>query len=375
MPRDGVIKRQALRLDQHPAHPLYLFTLSGEELLALADVQHARRDAAGDLQGYQRPEVKRHVKTITRYLDGPAVLFPNPVILALPEDAEFHTTRGTAADAGFGRAGVLHLRVPGKDEAKRAWVVDGQQRMLAIAKSKRRAELVVPVNAFVAKDVEAQREHFIRVNSSQPLPRRLLAELLPHVDAELSDKLDASKLPSALCDALNQDPQSPFFGLVWRSSMSKAAKERAVCMDTSVIRMLEDSLNRTSGCLFPYRNLATREADIDGMLHLLVTYWSAVRDVWPNAWGVSPRESRLMHGVGIRAMGRVMDKVMTGLDPSSSRFASQARTEVRRLRSIARWTDGEWEDLGLAWNQVMNTATHVRQVSRLLVDAYLQAAA
>lgn len=375
MPRSGIIKRQALRLAQHPAHPLYLFTLSGDELLELASVQHARRDATGALQGYQRPEVKRHVKAITRYLDGTEVLFPNPIILALPEAPEFHATRGRVADTNFGRAGMLHLRLPEKDEPKRAWVVDGQQRMLAIAKSKRRSELVVPVNAFVAKDVESQREHFIRVNSSQPLPRRLLAELLPHVDAALSDKLDASKLPSALCDVLNQDPQSPFFGLIWRSSMSKAAKERAVCVDTSVIRMLEDSLNRTSGCLFPYRNLATGEADIEGMLHLLLTYWSAVRDVWPEAWGVSPRESRLMHGVGIRAMGRVMDKVMTGLDPSNRRLPSQARAELRRLRSVARWTDGEWEDLGLAWNQVMNTATHVRQITRLLVDAYLQAAA
>ena len=44
----------------------------------------------GDLIGYQRPEVRQHVQEITEYLDGDQVLFPNPIIIALPIHGPVH---------------------------------------------------------------------------------------------------------------------------------------------------------------------------------------------------------------------------------------------------------------------------------------------
>ena len=40
-----------------------------------------------------------------------------------------------------------------------------------------------------------------------------------------------------------------------------------------------------------------------------------MRDTFPDAWGKPAEQSRLMHGAGIRAMGRLMDRIMSALDP------------------------------------------------------------
>src|SRR4051794_37362554 len=80
-----VLERRALRIQQDPSTPLYLFALAAEEVDLVADVARISRDEAGRLIGYQRPEKRSHVKQILDYLDSGDVLFPNGLILALPE--------------------------------------------------------------------------------------------------------------------------------------------------------------------------------------------------------------------------------------------------------------------------------------------------
>src|SRR2546421_10225873 len=117
--RRKIIRRRALRLEQDPAHPLYLFSLTGDELLAIADISRISRNDAGTLIGYQRPEVKRHVQDIVEYLDGDNVLFPNSVILALSSGVRFRSSRGPGVRDSLGtRAGVLEIPLPKPSQAK-----------------------------------------------------------------------------------------------------------------------------------------------------------------------------------------------------------------------------------------------------------------
>ena len=60
------------------------------------------------------------------------------------------------------------------------------------------------MNAFVANDTALQRDQFLRVNNTRPLPRGLITELIPEVAAPLPRNLAAKRLPSALCDLLNR---------------------------------------------------------------------------------------------------------------------------------------------------------------------------
>jgi DGQHR domain-containing protein len=371
--RRNVLRRRAIELRQNEAHPLYLFGLTGEELLAIADVSRVSRDDVGKLIGYQRPEVKRHVLDIADYLNEPDILFPNSLILALSSRVRFRRSRGPEVSDGLATAGVLDIPLPSGRGAKPAWIVDGQQRALALSKSKRRG-FPIPVNAFVADEVGLQRDQFLRVNNTRPLPRGLITELLPEITTTLPAHLSAKRLPSAICDWLNQDPNSPFRGLIRRASSNAGGRGEAIVADTSVVKMIEESLSSPSGCLFPYRNIATGETDVDGICSVLITYWQAVKRVFPEAWGKVPGKSRLMHGAGIRAMGRLMDRIMSGLSPTGPRAVEQVERELRQVTPVCRWTGGAWEELNdMPWNEIQNVPRHIRLLSNLLIRAYVQA--
>ncbi len=367
------IRRRALRLQQTVDHPLYLFSMTGHELLRLADISRISRDDAGKLIGYQRPEVRKHIQDIVDYLNSDQLLFPNSIILALSSRVRFIRSRGPEVDDGCASAGSIVIPLPRDGEAKPAWIVDGQQRAVALSKSKR-GNLAIPVSAFVADEVDLQRDQFLRVNNAKPLPRGLITELLPEVSTSLPMKMAAKRIPSAICDWLNQTPASPFFGLIRRASTPDSERSKAVITDTSIVKMIEESLSSPSGCLFPFRNIATAETDFDGICRILVLYWSAVRKVFPNAWGKTPDKTRLMHGVGIRAMGRLMDRIIPSVNVRNQRAAQQMVKELNLIRPICRWTSGHWEAIGdLKWNEVQNVPRHINILSNVLVRAYLQA--
>lgn len=369
MPELRVLERRALQIEQPGGHLLYLFTLSPSEILDVADISRISRDANGQLIGYQRDQVRSHVNDIRDYLLGDEVVFPNAIILALDGDHRFRSSRGPGTFDGLARSGTLEIVLNGG--RKPAWIVDGQQRAFALS-DVARSDLPVPVSAFVADQVALQRDQFLRVNNTKPLPRGLVSELLPEVGVPISRKLGMKKLPAALCDELNRQEDSPFHGMIKRPSSPTSSRRVAPITDTSVIKMLEESLQQSSGCLFPYRNLATGDADLDAIWTTVVSYWRAVRSTFPEAWGLPASESRLMHGAGIRAMGKLMDKVMATVNPHAADAHERLLAELVTVKPVCRWTEGEWEELGdLAWNDVQNVPKHVRALSNLLIRRYV----
>jgi DGQHR domain-containing protein len=369
-PASPVIERRALKVQQRPGCPLYVFSLTAAEILQIADISRVRRDDDGDLIGYQRPEVRQHINEIAEYIDSDEVIFPNPIIIALPSTVRFTSSRGPNASDGSASGGVLSIPVPSNGGPKPGWIVDGQQRALALARA-RRQDLPVIVNAFLADSIDVQRDQFVRINNTRPLPRGLVNELLPSITTPLPPRLALRQAPSALCDLLNHDEASPFRGLIRRSSMSPEDRHNAVVVDTSVVEMLRESLTSPSGCLFPFRNMATGETDFLGLWQVLLLYWTAVRDVFPDAWGRPASESRLMHGAGVRAMGRVMDRVMATVDPRDEQAGKHVRADLELLAPHCRWTAGVWDELNLGWDEVQNVGRHINALSNQLVRAYV----
>lgn len=374
--RRKLLKRRALRINQGDC-PVFQFTLRGDELLQLADISRIERDEGGKLLGYQRPGVRQHIKGIVEYLDSDdgKIIFPNSIILALSSRVQFKKSRGPGVGDGLAEAGTLEIELPSTNGRKPAWIVDGQQRALAISQC-RRKDLPIPVNAFVTDDVETQRDQFLRVNNAKPLPRGLVTELLPEVSTSLPRNLAARRIPSSLCNLLNTERSSPFHGLIKRSSTSGDGRKRAVVTDNSIIQMIQESIQTPTGCLFPHRNIATGETDLDAILQILIAYWAAVKKVFPDAWGKAPARSRLMHGVGIRAMGRLMDKVMSTIPVGRKGAAKRVEAELRSIAPICRWTKGEWDDLGgMSWDSLQNVPRHINALSNLLIRAYVHGAA
>ena len=354
---------RAVRTTQANGVDVYSFFIPGALITKIADISRIHRDDHDVLEGFQRKEIRKHVSSIIEYLDQGAVLFPNSITLALSPEVEFKHARGRDPEGALesSQAGTLHI--PLRAEGSRvAWIVDGQQRSLALARTTNH-ELNVPVVAFVADDLETQREQFILVNKAKPLPTRLINELLPEVDTTLPRDLATRKLPSALCDLLNRDPESPFFGLIKRLSQPDA--DTAVVTDGAIIDVIRVSMQNPLGALAQYRALGHGSSDADGMYRALVLFWKAVKETFPDAWGKPPNESRLMHSAGLRAMGVLMDKIV-GRASMSNDPIEHIRESLQRIAPHCRWTEGVWESLGLPWNEVQQTTRHVKQLSDLL---------
>ena len=366
-----VLARRALRITQAAQAPLYLFTLTAAEILQIADISRVSRDDQGELIGYQRPEVRQHIQEITDYLDSDQPLFPNPIIIALPSTVRFTCSRGPNVSDGIAASGTLEVPLPCNGEPKPGWIVDGQQRAFALAAAKRQ-DFPVPVNAFVADSVDMQRDQFLRINNTKPLPRGLVTELLPKISTPLPPRLALRQIPSALCDLLNRSEESPFQGLIRRASASKDQRKNAVVTDTNLIQALEESLKSPSGCLFPYRNLSSGETDFTGMWSALVLYWTVVKETFPKAWGKPPTQSRLMHSAGIRAMGRLMDRVMASIDARQPGAREQVQADLELLAPHCCWTEGRWDGLGMRWNEVQNNPRHIHELSSFLMRTYLR---
>lgn len=361
------ISRRAIMLHQDADHPVYLFALAPSEILQVASISRVSRDHDGELIGYQRDEVRRHIQDIQDYLDTGTVLFPNAIILAFDGGVSFRRSRGPNTDDGLALSGVIDIEVTDGGRLP-GWIVDGQQRAIALSRTSNQ-RLPVPIVAFLGGDLATQRDQFLRVNNTRPLPRRLITELLPEVDTVLPRRLSERKLPSAVCDLLNKHPESPFKDIINRPSIR--AKVKPVVNDTAVVDMVKDRLTKPGGCLFPFRNIATGETDTDAVMLLLLAYWTAVRDVFPEAWGLPPGRSRLMHGAGIKAMGGLMDHVMGRANPASEDLYDHARSELMRIAPICRWTSGHWEGLNdLHWKEIENTPKSVRLLTNHLMREY-----
>lgn len=359
---------RALHTTQGAGLDVYAFFIQGGDIVRVADISRIERDATDTLKGFQRPEIRQHVKGIVDYLNQGQVLFPNAIILAMSPDVKFAASRGSRpdGDARVSESGTLTL--PIYDEGQRvAWIVDGQQRSIALSQAQHK-DLAVPVIGFVSDKLSVQREQFILVNKAKPLPTRLINELLPETAAiVLPRDLVARKVPAELVNLLNQDPASPFHRIVKRAS--DRASSDAVVTDTALVSVIKNSLSSPLGALAPFKPVGREgSGDVAGMYRILITYWTAVKVVFADSWGKDPKHSRLMHSAGLLAMGLLMDAIYARVAPDAD--VTTVQREIEKVAPACRWTKGTWETLGLAWNEIQNTPPHVKKLQDALVRAY-----
>ena len=344
---------------QQADKPIYAFFVAGADLLKIAEISRLRRDAEGSLQGFQRKGIKSHVQAITEFLDRGHVLFPNAIILAISSRARFTQARGEKPGGDVRSCEAGTLRIPlASDGSKAAWIVDGQQRSIALSQACDKS-FPVPVVAFVSEELSVHREQFILVNKAKPLDPRLINELLPEVDTVFPRDLSSRKIPSELVNRLHTSPDSPFQGLIRRPSDDSAT---AVVTDSALIKGIRNSINSALGSLAPYKTIGNQPADVDAMYKALVAYWSAVRTVFPEAWGVPPTESRLMHSAGIEAMSLLMDRIMSRAAPGIN-LGLHATEALTRIAPHCHWTSGRWQDLQRDWNEIQNVGRDIKLLS------------
>lgn len=365
--RQYELRLPAIEVRQGPGRTLYSFAVDGKLLPGFTTVSRIRRDEGAHIEGYQRPEVLSHIAAIRRYLESPDPLLPNALVVAFDARVRFEPARARVAKSALSQAGTLVIPVDERwsDEKKPGWVVDGQQRCAAIREA-RVDQFPICVTAFITDSESEQRSQFILVNSTKPLPKGLIYELLPATTGPLPSLLQLRRFPAHLLERLNYDEDSPLYLMVNTPTTCEG-----VIKDNSVLRMLENSL--TDGVLYRFRDPETGEGDVEAMLGVLKDFWSAAREVFADAWGLPARRSRLMHGVGIVSLGFVMDAIAdrhwrVGL-PGQLEFA----TDLKALKDVCRWTGGFW-DFGAhnqrKWNELQNTPRDIQLLTNYLLFEY-----
>lgn len=347
---------------------IYTFAVDGKELPKFTTVSRVRRDER-QIAGYQRPEVLAHVAAIRSYIETTSPMIPNAIVVAFDTRVRFEPADPVTSADSYVSLGTLIIPVDEDlpDEDKPGWIVDGQQRCAAVREANVDS-FPLCVTAFITADEGEQRAQFILVNSTKPLPKALIYELLPTTEGLLPPALMRKRFPAFVVERLNFDEDSPFYQLIQTPTIPDG-----VVKGTSVLRMLENSL--TNGCLYYYRDPDTGAGNIEGMLSILKPFWWAVQKVFDEAWGLPPRRSRLMHGVGIASLGYLMDAITyeyidQGLLPNESDFAA----ELEILRDDCAWTGGYWyleDDSVRRWNELQNTHKDIKLLTDHLQRKYL----
>lgn len=366
-PKQYELRLPALEVKQGPKRRLYTFAVDGKKLPLFATVSRVRREDR-QIEGYQRPEVLAHVGAIQSYLESGSPMIPNAIVVAFDTRVAFKSSEPTDDGPTYVRAGVLVIPIDEslEDHEKPGWVVDGQQRCAAVREADIRS-FPLCVTAFITASEGEQRAQFILVNSTKPLPKGLIYELLPTTEGPLPPALMRKRFPAFLVERLNYDEDSPFNGLIHTPTTPDG-----VVKDNSILRMLENSL--TDGCLYHYRDSNTGDGDIEEMLLVLKPFWHAVKKVFGSAWGQPPRRSRLMHGVGIASIGYLMDAITdrhlrTGAMPDHSDYMA----DLEPLVPICAWTGGSWRlgrDSVRRWNEFQNTPKDIQILTNHLMAEY-----
>lgn len=359
-----VLRLPALEIRQNPHSTLYQFAIDGKKLDRIAAVSRIHRNDEQKVHGYQRPEALSHIASIRRYMESATPMVPNSLVIAFDERVKFKSDSEPVEDV---RHGWIEIPIDSSIESEDVpgWIVDGQQRTAAI-RDARVDRFPLAVTAFITSDESEQREQFILVNSVKPLPKSLIYELLPATDALLPDHLARRRLSSILLDRLNYDPRSPFF-----QRIKMPTSPDGFIKDNSVLRMLDNSI--TDGVLYQYRDPKTGLGDLDSMIEVVNNYWTAVSRVFSTEWDSSPRKSRLVHGVGIVAMGYIMDAIASDVASLTPPTVDEFVIGLEPLAADCRWCAGYW-DFGPGaqrkWNELQNVPRDIQILTRHLLGRY-----
>ena len=113
---------KAIRANQADGHDVLSFAATPEEILSFSEIERVGRDDNGELRGFQRHQIASHIKEIRDYLGRSDAILPNAVIVAFIDGVSVRN-RGE---------GISEIII-NSDTKKPGFVVDGQQRLTALA--------------------------------------------------------------------------------------------------------------------------------------------------------------------------------------------------------------------------------------------------
>jgi DGQHR domain-containing protein len=334
----GVVARQS------KAHKAITIAAPASEVFAFTSIARAGRDERGTLHGFQRPQIAVHIREIRNYLKTPEAVLPNSIVVGFVEGVKVREIS----------AGIVEITIDATGDPL-GYVIDGQQRLTALAGLPEK-EFELFVSVLVCKDVEELRRQFVLLNSTRPLPKALIYELLPGTSG-LPDRLSSRSFAASLTERLNIDRESALRGKIYQYTNPKG-----VIRDTSIQKIIMHSVS--DGAI---RELPLKKQFSEGFTLVSEFFW-AVRATFPEDWeGHTAKTSRLVHGAGIQALGFVME-LLIGRDGACNRV--QFAQGLRSLKGRTAWASGSWrfsDSEQVPWNKLENTHRQIVALAQYLV--------
>lgn len=348
----------AQQVIQPSGRPVFAFAATAETILQISDVPHIGRGDSGGLVGYQRPEIASHINEIRRYLESDDAVLANAVVVAFDERVQFEELQSTSISFW----GELVIPEECSGERKPGFVVDGQQRLAALASCKHE-NFPFFVIAMIAPSVDEQRKQFVLVNRTRPLPQGMIYELLPEIAGVLPQNLAKQQLAASIVSRLNLTPDSILYHRI-----KSPTCPTGLIKDNSLRRAVLNSLS-DGALLYALSTVRTRDESLDCMAQILRIYWQSVADVFPSAWNLPPKQSRLTHGVGVVAMGFVFDYIYINKPPEQAWSIDYVTDQLTKIVSKCAWTSGEWQfsSESRLWNSLQNVDRDIRVLSNYLI--------
>ncbi|MFS2108101.1 DGQHR domain-containing protein DpdB [Sphingomonas sp. Sphisp140] len=326
---------------QSVEHQLFTFAAKAGDILRFATIDRIGRNAEGELSGFQRPQVAAHIREIRDYLEKPNAVLPNAIVVAFIDGVTVSAKDGAAMlsiDVSDGAPGL---------------VVDGQQRLSALAELDR--EFEVFVSALICRDEAELRRQFVLINNTKPLPKSLIYELLPTVD-DLPPRMARRSTAASITARLNNE-KTALKGRIKQHTMPDG-----IIADTLIQKVVMESL--TNGVMRDFINMPRGEQKC---VEIMSNFFDAVKRVFPGDWhGHKPATSRLLHGAGIQALGDVMEVLAERAD---ARSIGDFEEGLLCLRGRTAWTSGEWDfgDEIRRWNSLQNLNHDIALLKHYLV--------
>ncbi len=336
-----------VRAKQSSNHEVISIAAKASDVLQYSRIDRAGRTSTGSLTGFQRPQIASHINEIRDYLRTDDAVLPNPIVVAFIGNVEVKPRDGHMVDLTISTT---------QEQGAPGFVVDGQQRLTALAGLPDK-DFEIFVSILICKDVEELRRQFVLINSTRPLPKALIYELLPGVKG-LPKRLTARSFAAMLTERLNFDFDSSLRGMILQHT-----NPGGIIRDTALQKIIMQSMSDGAIREFPSNEQFGRG------FNLISEFFAGVQKVFPDDWkGHNARTSRLVHGAGIMAMGFVMETI-------AARHGAKTATEfadgLKILKGRTAWTSGYWqfsETEKVPWNAVENTPRQIMALAQHLVS-------
>jgi DGQHR domain-containing protein len=331
---------------QSSNHMVVSIAARASEVLQFARIDRAGRSKEGVLSGFQRPQIASHISEIRDYLRHDDAVLPNPIVVAFVGGVDVAVSPDSTAN--------ITIRT-GEGDTPAGFVVDGQQRLTALAGLPEK-DFQVFVSILVCQDTEELRRQFVLINSTRPLPKALIYELLPGVKG-LPKRLTSRSFAAMLTERLNFDCDSSLRGMIYQHT-----NPAGVIRDTSLQKIIMQSMSDGAIREFP------KDEQFGRGFNLISAFFSGVQETFPDEWsGHTPKTSRLVHGAGIVALGFVMETIAARTGAST---VAEFIEGLKPLRGRTAWTSGHWafsDSERVPWNAVENTPRQIMALAQYLV--------